>query len=91
MHWTNEIETIAGQYVNHAFGLPEDGPVPPVSSSATCEVVTSRSPAFLYPSTSRSMFVMATSGTGAGRPKPSKIASPPCLSSPGASGKSTRR
>jgi len=29
MRWAKEIETIAGQYVNRGFGLPEDGPVPP--------------------------------------------------------------
>ncbi|KIP02086.1 hypothetical protein PHLGIDRAFT_112444 [Phlebiopsis gigantea 11061_1 CR5-6] len=29
MHWTPEIDIIVGQYVNRAFDLPEDGPVPP--------------------------------------------------------------
>ncbi|GJE85810.1 O-fucosyltransferase family protein [Phanerochaete sordida] len=32
MHWTEEIQTIAAQYVNRVFGLPEDGPVPPYIS-----------------------------------------------------------
>ena len=41
MYWTPEINSIVNQYVNRAFGLPEDSPAPPVSLALGANFVTS--------------------------------------------------